>query len=67
MEELFNPNLDLPLEQLKYLQSFRPLVELSMNYEDKLLEFLVMDIERLALQKGYFDLVLYLEELGIDS
>ncbi len=66
MEELFNPDLELPLEQLKYLQSFLPLVELAMNYEDRLTEFLMMDIERLALQKGYFDLVLYLEELGFD-
>ena len=63
MEELFHPNVELPVEQMQYLQSFRPLVELAMNYEDELLNFLVMDMERLALQKGYFDLVLYLEEL----
>jgi len=63
MEELFHPNVELPEEQMQYLQSFRPLVALAMNYEDELLNFLVMDMERLALQKGYFDLVLYLEEL----
>ena len=66
MEELFHPNVELPVEQMQYLQSFRPLVELAMNYEDELLNFLVMDMERLALQKGYFDLVLYLEELDFD-
>jgi hypothetical protein len=66
MEDIFHPSAEMPLEQLQYLQSFRPLVELAMNYEENLMKFLVMDVERLALQKGYFDLVLYLEELDFD-
>ena len=48
-------------EQLTWLNSFKPLLELSKNYDKELAGVLQDHIEREAFKKGYLDVAILLD------
>ena len=50
-------NKSIPLEQSKWLLKFVPILKLAQNYHDEHIDYMLDEIEKEALDKGYTEIL----------